>query len=151
MDAYITLTGNVGSEVDLNSGDGWQFARFRLACTPRIRRQGEWLDGATTWLGVSCQGRLAGFVKESVNKGDPVIVVGKLRTHTWQDDQDEHREMQVVEAQTVGHDLSRGTAVFTKPVRVNGSDVGNSGKAWQSLVTEEGEDDFGEDESGEAA
>ena len=49
-DATISLSGNVGTDVEFHEGDGWAYARFRLACTPRFQRQGEWVDGETTWL-----------------------------------------------------------------------------------------------------
>ena len=41
MDATITVTGNLGSEVDLRTGPNneWAFAAFRLASTPRVDRK----------------------------------------------------------------------------------------------------------------
>ena len=116
MDASITLAGNVGTDVEFNSGEGWAFARFRLATTPRFRRNGEWVDGETTWVNVSISGRSAENVRASVAKGDPLIVVGRLRTHTWDSEGVKHDRL-VVEATAVGHDLSRGTTLFTRPER----------------------------------
>lgn len=116
MDANITLIGNVGTDIELTSGDSWSFAKFRLACTPRIRRGTEWVDGQTTWINVRCRGRLADNVTESLHKGDPVVVTGKLRTNAWTTDGERHEQLQVV-ADSIGHDLRRGTTVFAKPLR----------------------------------
>ncbi|MGD8214409.1 single-stranded DNA-binding protein [Aestuariimicrobium sp. Y1814] len=119
MDAQITLSGNVGTDVEFSSGDGWSYARFRLACTPRLIRNSEWVDGDTTWLNVRARNATALNVKESIKKGDPVIVTGKLRTHAWSNADGEKFDRLVVEASSLGHDLSRGTSTFTRNERAD--------------------------------
>jgi single-strand DNA-binding protein len=52
-----------------------------------------------------------------VGKGDPVIVVGRLRTTRWTDNQGVDQERMIIEATSIGHDLTRGTAVFRKAIR----------------------------------
>jgi len=118
MDAQIWMTGNVGSEVEYRQvRDDLAFASFRLACTPRTRKAGDWVDGETTWIAVSCSRSLAEHVKSSVGKGDPVIVVGRLRTTRWTDNQGVDQERMIIEATSIGHDLTRGTAAFRKAIR----------------------------------
>jgi single-strand DNA-binding protein len=118
MDAQIWMTGNVGSEVEYRQvRDDLAFASFRLACTPRTRKAGDWVDGETTWIAVSCSRSLAEHVKSSVGKGDPVIVVGRLRTTRWTDAQGVDQERMIIEATSIGHDLTRGTASFRKAIR----------------------------------
>lgn len=117
MDALITLSGNVGTDVEFTQGEGWSYARFRLACTPRFLRNGEWTDGETTWINVRVSHRTAVNVKESIRKGDPVLVTGKLRTHAWTNGDGERFDRLVVEATSLGHDLTRGTTSFTKNER----------------------------------
>jgi single-stranded DNA-binding protein len=56
-------------------------------------------------------------VLESLKRGDPVMVFGKLRTQEWVKDDQRHSRF-VVEATAIGHDLSRGVAAFTKRARV---------------------------------
>ena len=115
MEALVQMTGHVGTEVDIR-GNG-SVTAFRLACTPRVRgKGGEYSDGNTTWIDVTCFRSLATHVAASVRKGDPVIVIGKLRTSVWTKD-GQTRERLGLEAETVGHDLSRGTAIFRKSVR----------------------------------
>lgn len=122
MDASITITGNVGSEIDVRGGDDWRYASFRLAMTPRTRRPTGWVDGETTWIGISCRQALAENVGKSLVKGDPVVVAGRLRTNRWRDEQGVDHERIFVEAIAVGHDLSRGTATFQKARRQAGTD-----------------------------
>ena len=54
-----------------------------MAVTPRLRRGGDWVDGETTWYTVTAWRALADHVRDSVLKGDAVIVHGRLRTETW--------------------------------------------------------------------
>ena len=115
MEALVQMTGHVGTEVDIR-GNG-SVTAFRLACTPRVRgKGGEYSDGNTTWIDVTCFRSLAAHVAASVRKGDPVIVIGKLRTSVWTKD-GQTRERLGLEAETGGHDRSRGTAIFRKAVR----------------------------------
>lgn len=53
MDANVSFTGNLGTDVEMKIGEGWRGARFRVAHTPRVMRQGEWVDGTTTWMSVT--------------------------------------------------------------------------------------------------
>ena len=83
MEALVHITGYAGTEVEVR-GQG-TVSSFRLACTPRIRvKGGEYGDGNTTWIEVSCFRGLAEHVAASIRKGDPVVVIGRLRTSIWE-------------------------------------------------------------------
>ena len=119
MEAQVHITGYAGTEVE-SRGNGTVSA-FRLACTPRIKTKNGWSDGNTTWLEVACFRTLAQHVAQSVRKGDPVLVVGKLRTNIWEKDGQTHERL-VLEADMVGHDLNRGTSIFQRPPRLATTD-----------------------------
>lgn len=112
MDAQVWMTGRVGSEVEYRTESGSAWSTFRMACTPRTVRGGEWGDEQTTWVSVSCTHRLAEHVLYSLRKGDPVVVVGKLRTNRWHDANGTEHEQLRIRATSVGHDLSQGTSTF---------------------------------------
>jgi len=78
-------------------------------------------DGNTTWIEVSCFRLLAEHVAASVHKGDPVVVVGRLRTSVWEKDGQSHERL-VLEADMVGHDLNRGTSAFRRRPRLSSTD-----------------------------
>ena len=82
MDAYITVSGNLGTDVEHRATDNYSRASFRLASTPRIRRGDDWIDGHTTWVNIECTNRLADNARDSLAKGDPVVVFGRLRTRS---------------------------------------------------------------------
>jgi single-strand DNA-binding protein len=70
---------------------------------------------------VACFRTLAQHVAQSVHKGDPVLVVGKLRTNVWEKDGQTHERL-VLEADMVGHDLNRGTSAFQRAPRLAATD-----------------------------
>ena len=79
MEAYVHMTGYVGGDVEYRNHTT-PTGSFRLACTPRMRRGGDWTDGETTWLTVTCFRALAEHAASSIRRGDPLIVIGRLRT-----------------------------------------------------------------------
>lgn len=133
MDATMSISGWVGGDVIFRQNKTAS-ASFRIACTPRVWKPGGWVDGTTTWLTVMCFRTLAENVKASVSKGDAVVVSGKLRTSVWANPDGELQDKLVLEAQIIGHDLTRGTAAFHKTERVFASD--DSGDDTNDILTE---------------
>lgn len=117
-DSLITLSGWVGSRVELahvGEGEGVPVASFRVGSTPRRRRgDGRWEDGETIWYAVKAWRQLATHVAASLRSGEPVLVTGRLVAETWKREDGTHASRTVVVAQSVGHDLTRGTTVFTR-------------------------------------
>ena len=115
METMMTISGYVGHDVEVKkTRAGASLASFRVGSTPRVRTPDGWADAPTTWMTVVCYRHLADNVAQSLRKGDPVVAQGRVRTQTWNDDQGASHERMVLEAASVGHDLIRGTSVFTK-------------------------------------
>lgn len=122
MEAQVWITGRVGGEVELrDAASPW--ATFRMGCTPRLVRGGEWGDEQTIWVTVSCSHRLAEHVRLSLRKGDPVIVGGRLRSRRWVDANGVEHEQLQIRATTVGHDLTAGTSSFYRLKRTPAGEV----------------------------
>ncbi len=115
----VTLQGYVGNEVTSRAAGDSVLASFRVACTPRrYQRSTEtWVDGATQWYSVTAWRALADNCRQSLRRGDPVVVHGRLTVSTWVNREGIEVSSLEVEATHVGHDLARGTAVFTKTPR----------------------------------
>ena len=115
----VTVVGWAASKPREVNGDGVPFTSFRVATTPRHfdKGHGAWADGRTEWLTVKVFRDVALNVAVSINKGDPVVVHGKLRTEEWQGENGPRSGM-VVEASALGHDLTRGRSVFARTVHV---------------------------------
>lgn len=117
-DTMVTLHGWIGGDVVFKSVKGTSVASFRVAATPRVKREGTWEDGETTWYAVTAWRSLAENVRDSLHRGEAVVVHGRLRTRTWSPGEGEpDRSTLEVEAILVGHDLSRGTTAFLKRQR----------------------------------
>ncbi|NEA36954.1 single-stranded DNA-binding protein [Streptomyces sp. SID13031] len=116
-ETYVAVQGWIGSDIRYREvSDGLPVVTFRLATTPRQfdRSSGGWTDRPTNWFTVECWRALATNVKQSMERGHPVVVTGRFRTTEWQDEEGAPRSRLVLEAFGVGHDLSKGTATFTK-------------------------------------
>jgi single-strand DNA-binding protein len=117
-DSYVTIQGWVGSNVDAKDAKGVPLATFRLGSTPRFRRDGDWVDGPTSWFTVNCWRGLANNVQASVHVGDPVIVHGRVRVDVWERGEDQPPSVKwFVDATWVGHDMTKGISTFLKPAR----------------------------------
>ncbi|PJJ54190.1 single-strand DNA-binding protein [Mumia flava] len=116
-DNTMTVYGHVGTEVDFRESNAFCWAMFRVGSTPRYfdRKQGIWRDLETVWITVKATRTLAENVKASLTVGEPVVVIGRIRTHTWQDPTTrETQRRDVLEATAVCHDLNRGTTTFRR-------------------------------------
>jgi len=89
---------------------------MRVAWTPRRvdRATGEWADAPTCFVTVKCYGRTAENCKNSLDKGDPVVVRGTLTMHDYESKQGTPRTSVDIAATSIGHDLSCGVAAFRR-------------------------------------
>ena len=116
-DSYVTVRGWVGGEVDLRAAGETEVASFRVGSTPRYNKNGTWVDGHTSWYTVNCWRQLGRNVKDSVQRGDAVIVHGRVRVDVWEREGMPSSVQWVVDASYVGHDLTKGTSSFVKTAR----------------------------------
>jgi single-strand DNA-binding protein len=139
-EASVTFQGWVGNDVVHRETAQGNVANLRVGSTPRIRkRNGDWVDGPTSWFSVTCWRTLADNVRDSVHKGEPVLVHGRLRTDVWEREDGQSSVTYVVEATYVGHDLARGTATFLKAVRSERTDAEeDADQAVKELLHEQG-------------
>jgi single-strand DNA-binding protein len=116
MSDTITLTGLVATTPKhLVTGDGLSITNFRLASTQRRfdRKEQKWVDGDTNWYTVTTFRQLANNVVTSVQKGQRIVVTGRLRLRDWATDDKRGTNVEV-DAEALGHDLTWGTASFTR-------------------------------------
>lgn len=112
MDTFVTVCGNlVADPVRRATPSGLAVAGLRLAATPRRfeRVSGQWKDGPTLFINVTCWRNLADNVARSLHKGDPVIVYGRLVFREWKDKEAQARHAYEVDAVVIGPDLAKAT------------------------------------------
>lgn len=150
QDTQVTLCGYVAKEPMFKTLEsGASFAKFRMAFTERRRdrQTGEWSDGATTFLGVKCFRRLAENVAGSLRKGEPVMVSGRMYTHEYTSADGQKRSELQVDASSIGHDLNRGVAIFSRTRKAAGGTALESAAA----ATADADDPEGYGSDGAAA
>jgi single-strand DNA-binding protein len=116
-EAQISLTGYVATQpVTRQVKPGVSNVSMRVAWTPRRqdRVTGEWVDGNTSYVTVICWRKLGTNVAICVRKGDPVVVKGRLSVRPYADKEGVPRISVEVDANSVGHDLSRGVGSFQR-------------------------------------
>ena len=119
----FTVIGNLVTDVELRFTKGGEpVASFRVANTVRRydRTQARWVDGDTHYFSVSCWKSLASNVVQSLAKGMPVVVSGRLRSREVEracGDTSHTVRYYDIEAIAVGPDLARGVASFTRVKR----------------------------------
>ena len=116
MTDTISLTGLVATTPKhVVTSSGLTVSTFRFASTQRRydRAEQKWVDGDTNWYTVTAFRQLAINVVASIQKGQRVIVSGRLRVRDWSTD-DKHGTNVEIDADAVGHDLSWGTTAFTR-------------------------------------
>ncbi|TCP48537.1 single-strand DNA-binding protein [Tamaricihabitans halophyticus] len=126
-ETYTTVVGRVAGEVRQRSTfEGHKVVNFRLASNERRydREAGQWVDGNSLYLTVTCWRKLAAGVASSLRKGDPVLVTGRLSLREFEY-QGQRRTSLELDAQAVGPDLTWCTAEVWR--RRRGADIGSTG------------------------
>ena len=117
---YVTVSGRLVADPEArNTKSGVPFAAFRVASTARRvnRSTGEFEDAGTSFVSVTAFRSLGANVANSLHKGDPVVVHGRMRVNQWMRQDDTMATSVEIDAYSVGHDLSYGTTEFTKVSR----------------------------------
>ncbi|MHC5557974.1 single-stranded DNA-binding protein [Kocuria sp. U4B] len=118
MTEQITVRGYVATDPESRSlPDGTVVVTFRLASTPRWfdQQSQNWRDGHTNWLTVQAFRTLGLNALASIRKGQPVVVVGRLKVRFWDGEHGRNTAVDV-DAVSIGHDLALGTACFQRTV-----------------------------------
>lgn len=116
----INVSGNAISDPErrLTAG-GIPVTSFRFACNSRRWDPvaGRRVDNPSSYYTVSCWRQLADNVASSVVKGQPVLVQGFLKRRVQVRSDGQKITYDDIEARSVGHDLSRGVARFSRTPR----------------------------------
>jgi single-strand DNA-binding protein len=128
----IVIVGNLTRDPELRyTPSGAALAKFGVAVSRRVRDDatGTWKDADTSFFDVTAWRQLAENVAESLTQGNRVVVVGRLRTNSWETPEGEKRSKVEIEAEEVAPSLKWATA----KVERQGRSMGQSD--WSSSVT----------------
>lgn len=140
----VTLIGNLVDDPELRfTASGVALANIRFAVNKSWKDQnGDWQE-ETSFFGGTVWRDQAEYAAESLQKGQRVIIVGKLQQRQWENDQGEKRSMIDVAIDEIGPSLRWATATVTKASKSDnyGSGYGNAAPAPKAR------DDYGPDEA----
>ncbi|MGB3184357.1 MAG: single-stranded DNA-binding protein [Ornithinimicrobium sp.] len=115
-ESTVTVRGNVTADPQVKHGkeSGVPFTVFGMA-ENRSRRDanGDIIHLGTSFFEVIAFRALGHNAAESLGKGDPVVVHGRLQINDWESGERSGTTAQI-DAFTIGPDLTFGTSVFTK-------------------------------------
>ena len=117
---YVTVSGRlVASPEKRNTKSGVPFASFRLASTVRRPNpaNGQYEDGPTNFVNVTAFRALGANAANSLKKGEPVVVYGRMRVNQWMRADNIPTTSVEIDAYSIGHDLTWGTTTFEKVTR----------------------------------
>ncbi|HZA84240.1 MAG TPA: single-stranded DNA-binding protein [Actinomycetes bacterium] len=102
-DNQVTLTGNLTDDPELRfTPNGVAVANFRLAVDQRVWDTDGWKDGESSFFRVSVWRDQAEHVSRSLHKGARCVVVGRLKSRSWETPEGQRRSAVEVDAEEVG-------------------------------------------------
>jgi single-strand DNA-binding protein len=112
QDNQVVIVGNVTRDPELRyTPNGAALVKFGVAVSRRIKDEsGQWKDADTSFFDVTAWRTLAENVAESIAQGSRVVVVGRLRTNSWETPEGERRSKVEIEAEEVAPSLKWATA-----------------------------------------
>lgn len=80
----VTLSGNLGRDADVRqTPNGKDVTNLSVGVTPRVKKNGDWVDAETMWFNVTVWQALPPAL---YSKGQTVVVSGDLTQRTYEKD-----------------------------------------------------------------
>jgi single-strand DNA-binding protein len=106
MSAPVTLTGRLTADPELRfTAKGDAVLNLRVVTSGRKKTDDGWVDVDTTFWTVSAWRQMAENVANSIQKGDAVVVVGKVKSRQYDDKEGNKRTAWEVAADHIAADL----------------------------------------------
>ena len=127
-DNQVTIVGNLTDDPELRyTPNGAAVATVRVAVNRRIPDgAGGWKDAETSFFRVNAWRTLAENAAESLTRGTRVVVTGRLRSRSWENQEGETRSAVEIEADEIGPSLKFATAKVERASRGGGGDWAGS-------------------------
>jgi single-strand DNA-binding protein len=115
-DNQVTLTGNLTDDPELRfTPNGVAVANFRLAVDQRVWDVDGWKDGESSYFRVNVWRNQAEHVSRTLQKGARCVVVGRLKSRSWETPEGQRRSAVEVDAEEVGMSLRFAPAAPPAP------------------------------------
>lgn len=128
----VVIVGNLTRDPELRyTPNGAALVKLGVAVSRRVKDDvsGQWKDAETSFFDVTAWRTLAENVAESLAQGNRVVVVGRLRTNSWETPEGDKRSKIEIEADEVAPSLKWASAKIERQGASSGQ--GN----WSESVT----------------
>lgn len=113
QDNQVVVVGNLTRDPELRyTPNGAALVKLGIAVSRRVRDDvsGQWKDADTSFFDVTAWRTLAENAAESLTQGTRVVVVGRLRTNSWETAEGERRSKVEIEAEEIAPSLKWASA-----------------------------------------
>jgi single-strand DNA-binding protein len=101
-DNQVTLVGNLTDDPELRyTPNGVAVAHFRLAVDQRVWDASGWKEGEPSFFRINVWRDQAEHASKSLRKGARCVVVGRLKSRSWETPEGQRRSMVEIEADEV--------------------------------------------------
>lgn len=134
-ETVITVIGNLVDDPELRfTPSGLPVAKFRIASTPTFfdKETSSWKDASALFLSCVVWKQVAENVAETLQKGQRVIVQGRLKQRSYETTEGEKRTVYELDVDEVGPSLKFATASVTRNTRRGAQQVqgGRTASGW---------------------
>jgi len=125
-DNFTVQVGNLTDDPELRfTQNGTPVTNFRLAVNQRVKEaDGSWRDGEASFFKVNVWRDQAENVAESLGKGNRAVVLGRLRSRSWETPEGEKRTSTEIDADEVAPSLKWATARPERATRTRNGERG---------------------------
>jgi single-strand DNA-binding protein len=125
-DNFTAQVGNLTSDPELRyTQNGTPVVNFSLAVNQRVKDpDGTWRDGDTSFFRVNVWRDQAENVAESLGMGHRAVVLGRLRTRTWETPEGDKRTVTEIDADEVAPSLKWAIATPERATRTRSAERG---------------------------
>src|SRR5437879_2863300 len=123
QDNQVVIVGNLTRDPELRyTPNGAALVKFGVAVSRRVKDDttGQWKDADTSFFDVTAWRTLAENVAETLAQGTRVVVVGRLRTNSWETPEGEKRSKIEIEAEEIGPSLKWASAKVERQSKAAG-------------------------------
>jgi len=148
MTATLTVIGNLTSAPELRyTQNGLAVANFTVASTEKVfdKKTNEFKDGKTLFMRCSAWREMAEHIAGSLDKGNRVIVVGKISTREFETKEGEKRSSIELDVDAIGPDLRFATASVTRAARDGVTSPAPVEKPWATAAPGPVVDDYSDE------
>ena len=119
----VTIVGNLTRDPELRyTPNGAAVVKLGVAVSRRVKDEsGQWKDADTSFFDVTAWRSMAENIAETLTQGTRVVVVGRLRTNSWETAEGERRSKVEIEADEVAPSLRWATAKLERQGRSAGA------------------------------